>query len=163
MPNQPKMIETICHQCECTFSAPHYKVKKGFYKYCSKDCRYKYNRVTVSCSYCSADIKTTPSNLKKSKTGFHFCNNDCKYAAVASPKIKYSTGIPPKKTTKNTYRRHMLRECHDPKCIRCGYKEHIKLLDVDHIDGNRNNNNISNLQLLCVMCHAMKTRLPNLY
>jgi len=163
MPNQPKMIETICHQCECKFSAPRSSIKKGLYKYCSRDCRYESSRITVSCSYCSTEIRTTPSNLKKSKNGFHFCDNDCKFAAAASPKTKYQTGIAPKKTTKNSYRRHMLRESKDPKCVRCGYREHAKLLDVDHIDSNRNNNAVSNLQFLCVMCHATKTRLPNLY
>lgn len=30
-------------------------------------------------------------------------------------------------------------------------------LDVDHIDGNRKNNNIDNLQTLCANCHRLKT------
>ncbi len=32
-------------------------------------------------------------------------------------------------------------------------------LDVDHIDGNRLNNDPSNLQTLCANCHRLKTKL----
>lgn len=31
-------------------------------------------------------------------------------------------------------------------------------LDVDHIDGDRGNNEINNLQTLCKPCHKVKTR-----
>jgi len=30
-------------------------------------------------------------------------------------------------------------------------------LDVDHIDGNRKNNSLENLQTLCANCHRLKT------
>lgn len=33
-----------------------------------------------------------------------------------------------------------------------------KLLDVDHIDGNRANNEPQNLQTLCKPCHKIKTK-----
>jgi hypothetical protein len=61
----------------------------------------------------------------------------------------------------------------DTKCwsCRCEYRKHKKTycelcgfvavvqaqLDVDHIDGNRDNNDISNLQTLCANCHRLKT------
>ena len=32
-------------------------------------------------------------------------------------------------------------------------------LDVDHIDGNKNNNDTNNLQTLCANCHRLKTKL----
>jgi 5-methylcytosine-specific restriction endonuclease McrA len=32
-------------------------------------------------------------------------------------------------------------------------------LDMDHIDGNRFNNDVANLQTLCANCHRLKTYL----
>lgn len=43
-------------------------------------------------------------------------------------------------------------------CEKCGFQaEHECQLTVDHIDGNRYNNEISNWQTLCHNCHALKT------
>ncbi len=45
------------------------------------------------------------------------------------------------------------------KCSNCGFEaKHPSQLDIDHIDGNHNNNNISNLQVLCANCHRLKTQ-----
>ena len=44
------------------------------------------------------------------------------------------------------------------KCEHCGFiPEHISQLDVDHIDGNKNNSDPSNFQTLCANCHRLKT------
>lgn len=43
-------------------------------------------------------------------------------------------------------------------CEKCGFKAlHPAQLHVDHIDGSKQNNDISNLQTLCANCHAYKT------
>ena len=43
-------------------------------------------------------------------------------------------------------------------CQECGYKPRDKAkLDIDHIDGDRSNNDIKNLQTLCKSCHKIKT------
>jgi hypothetical protein len=44
------------------------------------------------------------------------------------------------------------------KCDECGFiPKHPCQLDVDHIDGNNDNNLQSNLQTLCSNCHRLKT------
>jgi len=160
MPSQPKMVIRGCVECGVSFEAALSEIKKGNKKHCSKECRLKQFRVDTQCSYCNAVYATTKGKLKKSKANNHFCSNNCKYKAASDPGHKYSTGPHPAAWTKNTYRQRLLKEIKDPKCARCGYSEHTKLLDVDHMDSNRQNNKLENLQFLCVMCHAIKTRLP---
>jgi 5-methylcytosine-specific restriction endonuclease McrA len=44
------------------------------------------------------------------------------------------------------------------QCELCGFiPVNLCQLDVDHIDGNHHNNDISNLQTLCANCHRLKT------
>ena len=48
-------------------------------------------------------------------------------------------------------------------CEYCGFIPiHSCQLAVDHIDGNRKNNSISNLQTLCSNCHLLKTHLDRM-
>jgi len=45
-------------------------------------------------------------------------------------------------------------------CEQCGFVAlHKCQLDVDHIDGNHNNNELSNLRTLCANCHRLKTQI----
>jgi hypothetical protein len=49
-------------------------------------------------------------------------------------------------------------------CEKCAFvASHPCQLDVDHIDGNRNNNAIFNLQTLCANCHRLKTHINKEY
>lgn len=44
------------------------------------------------------------------------------------------------------------------KCECCGFvPTHRVQLDVDHVDGDKGNNNPENLQTLCANCHRLKT------
>lgn len=64
----------------------------------------------------------------------------------------------------------------DKRCWMCrcgGYRKHKKLycescgfvalhpvqLDVDHVDGDRHNHDVENLQTLCANCHRLKTHI----
>jgi hypothetical protein len=48
------------------------------------------------------------------------------------------------------------KEC----CELCGFiPVHACQLDVDHIDGDSTNNDVTNLQTLCANCHRLKTYL----
>jgi 5-methylcytosine-specific restriction endonuclease McrA len=49
-------------------------------------------------------------------------------------------------------------------CEKCGFiAEHQMQLDIDHIDGNHENEDVSNLQTLCANCHRLKTYLQKDY
>lgn len=44
-------------------------------------------------------------------------------------------------------------------CSMCGFVAiHKCQLDIDHVDGNHQNNDSSNLQILCANCHRLKTQ-----
>lgn len=109
----------------------------------------------VDCDYCHVTYKIRSSNYLASKTGLRFCSRECKSEAqkLGNNLTKH---ISPN-ATGASYRSHALR-IYGAKCKQCGYAEYVKMLDVDHIDSNRKNNSIDNLQVLCVWCHALKTR-----
>lgn len=54
----------------------------------------------------------------------------------------------------------VLRQLHGDKCSRCGWAERHSVtrripVEVEHIDGNWENNFLDNLTLLCPSCHAL--------
>jgi predicted restriction endonuclease len=50
--------------------------------------------------------------------------------------------------------RKLAFEAYDPMCAHCGFGIRA-VLEVCHIDGNRSNNHIGNLVILCPNCHKM--------
>jgi hypothetical protein len=129
-------------------------------RYCSVNCTAKPDtRVDIVCALCSKTRKLERSKVNVSKTGIHFCSRRCKDEAqsleVGILKLDhYGDG-------KRTYRQRALKLL-GAKCSVCGYDEYIEMLDVDHKDSNRGNNQLENLQVLCVWHHALKTRLGGL-
>lgn len=60
------------------------------------------------------------------------------------------------RTMKEYVERHNLLEY---KCVNCGCDGHWQggeiSLEIDHIDGDNSNNELSNLRYLCPNCHAL--------
>lgn len=66
-------------------------------------------------------------------------------------------------TSKSAIRRRMLK-LYNSICQRCGLTEWLGsplTIEVDHIDGNKRNNNFSNLTLLCPNCHSQTPTFRN--
>lgn len=61
-------------------------------------------------------------------------------------------------------RMHLLRKS-EYKCSRCGFNERrdcgSTILEIDHIDGNHQNNEFANLRVLCPNCHALTPKYRN--
>ena len=60
---------------------------------------------------------------------------------------------PDKQPTRVKYRK-LAFDHYDPVCAHCGFGVPM-VLEVCHLDGDRRNNNIANLVILCPTCHKM--------
>lgn len=85
------------------------------------------------------------NNFLQKRSNQKFCSKKCKNALAAF--VRY-----------NNY----VKERKKDMCSFCGF---IPIdpcqLDIDHIDGNHNNNDVNNLQILCANCHRLKTKINN--
>ena len=95
--------------------------------------------------------------MKKPKSGLHFC---CKSHKDLAQRLSsgFSSIYPSHyKNGKFIDYRSLAFSAYEPKCSECGFIN-ILALDVHHKDENRNNNDITNLQILCANCHTIKHR-----
>ncbi len=134
-------------------------------KFCNNSCSASYNnrlrekriKTTNKCLVCGTEIKN----------GYKFCSNQCssdyQYMQYI---IKWKNGTIDGSTKSNlwkSYSKHIRRylfEKYNSKCSRCGWGEeniysHSIPLEVEHIDGNSQNNSEDNLTLLCPNCHSL--------
>jgi hypothetical protein len=148
---------------QCDYCSKEYLRYKRFTKedskhFCSPSCRSKASGTSVKleCSNCGASFFRRASNLKNSKSGLYYCSRACKDTAQT-----YEKEIQPhhygKGAGRYSYRQKAFLE-KGKECERCGYNKDERALDVHHIDRNRDNNDISNLEVLCCNCHAIEHR-----
>jgi 5-methylcytosine-specific restriction endonuclease McrA len=91
--------------------------------------------------------------LKSSKHGLHFC---CREHKDKAQRIGGLNQLQPEHygTGSSRYRDRAF-EAYPHICAICGYDEIPEILRVHHIDCDRQNNDISNLQILCGRCHDL--------
>lgn len=134
----------------------------------------------AECLICSTRIYRRPIELQKSQ-GRAFCSQVCyglasrkekpcvicgkKILASAHKKtcsracanthragIRYKLGSPHDKVKDQRMLKLRLLKQRGENCERCRYNKH-EILHVHHRDRNRNNNELSNLELICPNCH----------
>ena len=113
----------------------------------------------VECAYCGKKIKRHLSKLSNSKNNLYFCCREHKdLAQRLSSDEKFDIMRPNHYGAEESYRQKAF-DTYEHKCAICGYdpEGETYLLDVHHIDSNRENNDISNLIILCPICHRKLT------
>lgn len=123
-----------------------------------KNERYKNNRIEVECAYCGKKIIKPISKLENSRSGLYFCCREHKDLAQRLDSGVQFDAIRPEHYNDiiSDYRKLAFRN-YEHQCAICNYAEDKDLLEVHHIDENRSNNELSNLIILCPLCHRKLT------
>jgi len=157
-----KSVTKTCLNCGTEFNAPQKEVNRGYGKYCSRSCSAKHIRnpkqLNTKCDNCGKEFYKSGWRKSQSKSGYHFCSRKCKDEAqrVESHLKNFNPPFYEEGSDcASTYRAIAFRN-KEHKCTICGYKEVIEVLVVHHIDQNRSNNSMSNLEILCPTCHEVK-------
>lgn len=161
MPNKPKMETAICEFCKKEYEGRSTDIKRNR-RFCSKKCRFdlvkENKRVDITCHNCNKEFKKLKSRLRSSNN-LYFCSKKCQdKSSSCYYQSNYKTG-PQIKSGIGSYRVRAFNHF-GAKCFVCNYSDLPQLLDVDHRDNDKSNNTVENLRVLCVFCHAMKTRVP---
>ncbi len=143
-----------CLACDKEFYIPDYR--KNTAKFCSHLCQNhkQYDKYHFECEICGKKVITSPSRRSYKKK---FCSLDCREAKRASEKEKRTKQrfyhLQRRGNNQGrTIRKHIFAS-KEKKCEVCGYNEYDFCLDMHHIDGNPQNNELENIKILCVICH----------
>ena len=111
------------------------------------------------CLNCGKDI------TKDKNTAHKYCSNSCQREYEQKKWIeKYKQDNSIAKSTKwgqiPAYLRHYIFDKFENKCCECGWSKinpytNTLPLEIDHIDGNSENNSEENLRLICPNCHSL--------
>lgn len=155
-------VSKECENCQVQFQTEQRYINRGHGKFCSRACSGHYNgeqrrdskEHNVACALdgCSVTFHKSPSKMLNSRSGIFFCSRAHKDEAQRIGGIR---AIMPAHygSSMTDYRTKALRALPNI-CAKCGYDKYLEVLEVNHIDCDRSNNDISNLEILCPTCHS---------
>ena len=105
---------------------------------------------TYSCVNCGKEV-TKANTMKK------YCSNKCQQHFQSEEKIRLGTaGI-------HCLKHHLIKH-QGMKCYNCGitkWQNKDIVMDLEHLDGNSTNNDLTNLRLICPNCHSQTSTYKN--
>lgn len=153
-------ITRNCKYCSEEFEAEIREVNRGNAKFCSLSCvaknRHSKNEKepNVECAYCGKEIYRKPSQIKASNTNTFFCCREHKDKGQ-----RLESGInevhPDHYGSEKQYRSKAFRH-KETVCEECEKDLPKTILHIHHKDGDKTNNQISNLEVLCPTCHELR-------
>lgn len=149
--NQKQVVN--CLECGINIS----KTKSSNQRFCSNKCSITYynkNKISLNpetknqCLQCGKVIASTNK----------FCSNLCQgvhrmyetFEKIENGDISFG---------EQTYKKYLIHK-YGEKCMECGWAEKNAITDkvpiqLEHIDGNSENNSLNNIKLLCPNCHSL--------
>ena len=120
-------------------------------KFCSKSCSASFNNIGISRNF--KEKKYNDCKLCGEQTLSIYCSNKCQL------EYQYIKRINEWKVTDKIGKPAVKRYLSEKKagCWNCGITEWMNrpiVLELEHIDGNSDNNKEDNLSLLCPNCHS---------
>ncbi len=119
----------------------------------------------TTCRFCQKNLQKRHQKI--------YCSNQCQkdfehervIASWLADCAKGTNDVKTKNISKHL-KRYLLQQTGE-KCSLCGWRKIHPItgkvpLEVDHVDGNSNNNHCDNLRLLCPNCHALTPHYRNL-
>jgi predicted nucleic acid-binding Zn ribbon protein len=124
-------------------------------KFCNSSCAAKYNNVKREkkkygeCIECGGQLKRNSSKYCSNKCQGEFRKKETFYK-IESGCLNYH---------EETFKRYLIFKFGE-KCMECGWDKVNKFtgkipIQIEHVDGNSENNDIKNLKLLCPNCHSL--------
>lgn len=164
--NTSSTIMVRCKEHDLIFSTKYENVRRDNRKHhicpeCKKndkDLRFTEQRAEQVCDYCGEKYFVALSKAGRSKSGFNFCCREHKDLAQRIDSGDKFASLRPEhyNNGEKNYREVAMRTLEN-KCDCCGWDEDVRILEVHHVDSNRNNNSIDNLAILCPTCHRKIT------
>lgn len=177
-----KTPNVSCLFCNKKLYMPKNRLKT--FKYCSRACKDKSNKVQIerNCAVCDKKFTHISSRCNKAKYCSRLCYHrsqkgkgsqeftcaTCNKKFMGSPSKRYRFCTtkcrgefqrkPETYTHFTNLRKALKRRGLVEKCEMCGYDEIKEILGIHHIDENRKNNKRENLMIVCPNCHSILHR-----